>query len=383
LIGLICLYSATTGGGRPFLQTGFGRQIIWLMLGAGLWSIVICIPLRFYFQGAYFVYGLSLVFLVLVLFLGRGDVHRWISLGFFRFQPSEMAKLGTLLALARYMSHETASVLSRKRLAGAFLFALFPVLLILYEPDVGTATVYVALLAGMVIWAGVTWNAVLWVTAPCVAIACGFHVLALIVFFIILGIILWKRRVSWPQTATLAALCFTLARLAPSLWTRLEPYQQQRILIFLGMKSDPHGAAYQVIQSKVAIGSGGILGKGLMQGSQTQLRFLPEQHTDFIFSVLAEEMGFIGVLLALGVFLFLLLRVIRTARLARTSFSSLATIGIFSVLAYQWAVNVGMTVGLAPVTGLPLPFLSYGGSSLLLMGSLVALTANISAERYV
>ena len=170
--------------------------------------------------------------------------------------------------------------------------------------------------------------------------------------------------------------------LTPLLWNQLHEYQRHRILTFLGIELDPHGFSYQVIQSKVAIGSGGFLGKGLLKGTQTQLRFLPEQHTDFVFSVIGEELGFLGSLLVMILFLVLLLRGIYIAAKVRNKFSGLMVIGATAILGYHIIVNIGMTVGMMPVTGLPLPFLSYGGSSLIVCMTLTGMIINASIRRF-
>ncbi len=343
IVGLICLYSATSGNSQPILKTDFGKQIIWSLIGLLVFMFFLFIPLKVFSRSSYILYGISLILLVVVFFGGSSGVHRWIVIGPFQFQPSELSKVATLLALARYFSQQRENVIGWKEFSIATCLGIIPLLLVLKEPDLGTALVFFVLLAVMVIWAGIKWK------------------------WVVLGI---------------SGLCFGLGFFAPAVWAKLEPYQQQRILIFLGMKSDPHGAAYQLIQSKVAIGSGGILGKGFLHGSQTQLRFLPEQHTDFIFSVLGEEFGFIGITIVLSLFLFLFFRMLFLAKTARDRFASFVVVGGVSILSFQCVVNVGMTVGLFPVAGLPLPFLSYGGSSFLMSMSLVGLAANVSGRRY-
>jgi len=382
LIGLICLYSATAVGDKSLLRSGFGKQVMWFFLSLLILASVLLTPVRVLFRGAYLFYGISMVLLVVVLIVASGSVHRWIDLKIFRFQPSELAKVATLLALARYLSQDKEHDLRWKRLLVGFVLVLLPIILIIREPDLGTATVFFALLCGLIFWAGIKWKRILFVVAPFLAVLSGFHVVAFIVFMIVVFLLLIITRPAWCVRLLLMGSCFGLGLASPALWSKLEPYQQQRIVIFLGMKSDPHGAAYQVIQSKVAIGSGGIIGKGFLNGSQTQLRFLPEQHTDFIFSVLAEEFGFIGVAVVFSLFFYLLTRIVRAAKTSRNRFSSFVAAGCFSILAFQFFVNVGMTTGLVPVTGLPVPFLSYGGSSLVLVMILVGLSANISRHRF-
>lgn len=380
LAGLTCLYSISTGSERSLFQTGFGRQVVWFFLGTGLIVAVLAIPLQWIFRGVYFFYGLSLVLLVLVFFIGKEKIHRWINVGIFHFQPSELAKIATLLALARFFSKE--KILGWKRLLGTLGLVMVPIILIIKEPDIGTATVFFALWVGMLIWAGMSIKIALWVLVPFLAFVSGFHPVSFIGFMIVVVVLFVLTKQKWWVGLGVGALCVCLGRMAPIIWSTLASYQQQRILIFLGMKSDPHGAAYQIIQSKVAIGSGGILGKGFLNGSQTQLRFLPEQHTDFVLSVLGEEFGFIGIALVMSTFLFLFSRIFRVAKTARYPFASFIAAGSVSILAFQFLVNSGMTVGLFPVTGLPIPFLSYGGSSLFMAMVLVGLTVNVSSHRY-
>ncbi|MCJ7812174.1 rod shape-determining protein RodA [bacterium] len=382
VIGFLCLYSVIAGREMTPLHTNFGKQLIWFFLGFVIFLFILFSPFQLFFRSAYFLYAVSVVLLLIVLFYSSGRVHRWISLGNFQFQPSEFSKVATMLALARYLSLQKEGCLKWRQLWIPLSLVIIPVLLILKQPDVGTASVFFAILITMVIWAGMTLKTTLLILIPCLALVCGFHVSIFIGFFIVLFFGCLITKISWWKTVTICGLCFFLGLFSPVVWSTFESYQQQRILIFLGIKANPRGAAYQVIQSRIAIGSGGVLGKGFMHGSQTQLRFLPEQHTDFIFSVLGEEFGFIGVMTVLVVFLFLFSRLIHTAKTARNPFGGLVAVGCVSILAFQFFVNVGMTVGLVPVTGLPLPFLSYGGSSLVMTLVLMGLVMNVSAQRY-
>ncbi len=382
VIGLLCLYSATSGNNQPVLKTDFGKQIIWSLAGFLVFLFFLFIPLKVLSQSSYILYGISLILLVVVFFGGFSGIHRWIVVGSFQFQPSELAKVATLLALARYFSQQRENTIGWKEFSIAACIGGIPLLLVLKEPDLGTALVFLVLLTVMILWAGIKWKFLLWVLMPFVAFASGFNVFSFAGVMAVLIIVLIATKQKWWIVFVISGLSFVLGFFAPAVWAKLEPYQQQRILIFLGMKSDPHGAAYQLIQSKVAVGSGGILGKGFLHGSQTQLRFLPEQHTDFIFSVLGEEFGFVGITIVLSLFLTLFFRMLFLAKTARDQFASFIVIGGVSILSFQSVVNIGMTVGLFPVTGLPLPFLSYGGSSFLMSMSLVGLAANVSGQRY-
>ena len=382
LIGFTCIFSATLGEDGTVMSTNFGKQVVWFIFGMAVFMSILFCPLNVFFRGAYLFYGISIGLLLLVLFIGKGSAHRWIDLGFVGFQPSELAKVATLLVLARVFPQEKGFVLEWKRLLGGVGLVALPVLLILKEPDVGTALVFVALLVTMVYWAGIERKWMLFVLAPLVALVSGFWFWLFVGVMVVLGVGLAVSKPKWWVGLGVWVCCLGTGLLAPTVWSKLEPYQRQRLLIFLGVKSDPHGAAYQVIQSKVAIGSGGIAGKGFLQGSQTQLRFLPEQHTDFIFSVLGEEFGFMGGVVVLGMFLFFLWRILRIAKTSHNRFASYLGVGSLSIIAFQVVVNVGMVVGLLPVTGLPLPFLSYGGSSLLMALSLVGFATNVSGRRY-
>jgi rod shape determining protein RodA len=382
LVGLVCLYSSTVTGAHSLMNTEFGKQLIWFFSGCVIIFCTLLIPPRILYQFAYLLYIIALILLIAVIFRGRGPIHRWLHFGNFQFQPSELAKVATLLALSRYLSEERGFKLSQKQLIIAICLVFFPFLLVLKEPDIGTASVFLSLLGGMVIWAGIDIKTIFLLLVPLGAFISGFHLVSFIGFMLLLvvGFIITKQR--WWAGLGIGSLCFGLGLFAPIIWSTVETYQKQRLLIFLGMKSDPLGAAYQVIQSKVAIGSGGILGKGFLNGSQTHLRFLPEQHTDFIFSVLGEEFGFMGSMVVILLFLALLIRGVVTAKRARTRFESYISIGCVMIIGYHVIVNIGMTLGILPVTGLPLPFFSYGGTFLWISMILIGFLANISGRLY-
>ena len=382
LLGLVCLYSATATSEKSLMKTEFGKQVIWLFLGMVVLTISIFTPLNVLMRGSYLFYAFSMGLLILLLFVAPGNIKRWIMIGPLSFQPSELAKVTTLLALARNFSRDSTEKSRWIPYVSGLGIVLLPFYLILKEPDIGTALVFLALYGGMVVWSGIGIQSILFLLMPIGALLSGFHVISFIGFMVILmlGLLLMKKGL-W-KIVGIGLGCLGLGLLGPIVWARLEPYQQQRIHIFLGMQSDPHGAAYQVIQSKVAIGSGGILGKGFLQGSQTHLRFLPEQHTDFIFSVLGEEFGFMGVTVMFLLFYYFFHRMIIAIIGARNRFAGFTAMGCMSILAFQFMVNIGMTVGLVPVTGLPLPLLSYGGSSLLMTMCLIGLTVNVSNRYY-
>lgn len=344
LVGLIC---AITGVGIGMLYSaGSGwepwawRQLVRFIPGFFLMFIVALIDVRFYLRVAYLAYAACLALLVVVEVRGRIGMgaQRWIDFGVFVLQPSELMKIALVLVLARYFHGLTVEQIRRPLvLVPPIVMVLVPVALVLLQPNLGTATLLLLASGAIFFSAGVR----LWK------------------FALVIG-------------AGLAAI--------PVGWEFLHDYQRRRVHTFLDPESDPLGAGYNIIQSKIALGSGGLFGKGFTLGSQKRLNFLPEQQTDFIFSVVGEELGFVGVVVALSLFLALFLRSTRIAVRATDAFPSLVAFGLMSAWFVHVMVNVGMTLNLMPVTGIPLPFFSYGGSFLLVSWLAVAVLLRISAE---
>ena len=307
---------------------------------------------------------------------------RWIRLGFFNFQPSEFAKISALILLAFYYNYEkrTPNKLSHFSIAAAI--ALVPFILILIEPDLGTSLVIMVMFLPILHWAGLRWITLFSILSPFFMLFASFYFLSFLLTMLIILLVLYLSK----QKISLLILVFTVnifvGLITPQLWSSLKPYQQNRIKVFVQPEIDPRGAGYQIIQSKVAIGSGGFYGKGWHKGTQVQLRFLPEQHTDFIMAVIGEEFGFFGATIVLLAFAYLLIRILYIASNVRNRAKQLLCAGIFIIFFFHILVNVGMTVGLMPVTGLPLPFISYGGSAMLLNFSLVGFVLNSWATRY-
>jgi len=355
-----------------------------LMLGAAV------MPYRVLYALSYVFYGVMLMLLAGVLIHGQDSVraHRWFALGPVHFQPSEWAKIAVVLALARILSDRRLTMQRTKEFILPFVLVLLPIGLILKEPDLGTALVFSVIVFPMLYWAGLRLSALFFILSPLLNLVCALLWIlsrqylpwGLFIVFLI-GIVFLTR----PHLSTivfLAGINLTVGITTPYFWERLHTYQQERIVAFLNPERDPLRAGYQIIQSKVAIGSGGLFGKGFLEGTQTQLAFLPAQHTDFIFSVIGEELGFVGVSIVLIAFLILIWRGLSVATVVKSPFASLTVVGLISILAFHVFVNVGMTVGLMPVTGLPLPFLSYGGSSLTVNMILIGLLTNLSINRY-
>lgn len=339
LIGLVMVYSTTRYGLHPLV---FVRsQVLHLVVGVLLAGVILAVDYRSFASGARTLYIVNLLLLVAVVAVGRSSLgaQRWIPLGpLGQFQPSEFAKIAIVVTLARHLTDRPGPYTSVRDLLPFLAHIAVPMILIFRQPDLGTAMVYGAIFAGMLYAGGA------------------------------------RRR-------DLALLGVGAVAIAPLAWHILKGYQRRRLLSFLDPSLDPLGSGYGIIQSKIAVGSGMLWGKGLFAGTQNVLQFVPEHHTDFIFSVVGEELGFIGCVVLLALFYLWLVRGIRAATVARDRFGALVAVGIVSMVAFHVFVNVGMTVGIMPITGIPLPFISYGGSALMTMVWSAALLLNIGMRR--
>jgi rod shape determining protein RodA len=367
----------------------FNGQLVWAVLGMLVMLVTLLIPYRYFENLAWLAYALSLVLLVLVLFVGAeaGGGRRWLSFGGLSVQPSELAKVALIFALARFLSGRS----SRSPMVlvlGAACLMLPPAILVAREPDLGTSLVFVALTVPMLFFAGVPARLLIALATPAVSALVMFSsqqileaVWPWVLYVIALMGVLYVSRLYILQSLVLMGANVVVGLAVPLVWGRLKMYQQARILSFFDpTDADRLNYGYQTFQSKVAIGSGGFLGKGYLEGSQKGLAFLPERHTDFIFSVIGEEFGLWGVWLVLGLFLLLIARGLRAAEISRRSFGSMIAVGVASYFCFQVLVNIAITVGLLPVTGLPLPLLSKGGSSMLVSCMMVGLMLNVSAR---
>ncbi|MFQ5601659.1 MAG: rod shape-determining protein RodA [bacterium] len=383
LIGLLAIYSATYAAESKTGFLKFKKQLLWVTLGFILLITCYVLPLRFFYKYAYTIYIIAIFFLLVVLVVGKGaGTRRWLQLGPFLMQPAEFAKIAAVLALAKYLSQENRNLKNVSDVAFAFGIVFIPLVLVMRQPDLGSALVFLALILPIMHWAGLSHVVLFVLIAPLLSLVCAFNYYSFLIAMLVISLVLILFQRGLVFFLINLIINISVGIFTPIMWNILKEYQKQRILTFLGLVTDPHGLGYQVIQSKVAIGSGGFLGKGFLQGTQTHLRFLPEQHTDFIFCVIGEEFGFVGVLVILALFLYLVFKGIRIATQAKSAFSSLLVFGCVIILLFQISVNVGMTVGIMPVTGLPLPFLSYGGSSLLTNMIIVGLMLNASKKRF-
>jgi len=385
--GIAMVFSAgQTDAVSGAYATLWQRQLGFFLVALCLAYAIMQGSVRLIEWAAWPLYLFSCGLLVLVLFVGTGagtaaSMKSWLSIGGYRIgQPAELAKLATILMLARVLAARRESPRALLELWQPLLVVAVPWLLVLAQKDVGTAIVFIGICFVMLFWAGVSWPVLLMLASPGISLLLAFSTGAWGAWFLLLGALMLWYRPYLLEGATLMLANVSMGIIAPILWERLNPYQQNRLLVFLDPSYDPLKAGWNVFQSKVAIGSGGLVGNGFTLGSQKRLQFLPERHTDFIFSVVGEELGFIGVSIALTLFLALFLRTTRVASRANDAFPSLVAMGILAAWMVHVIVNIGMTLGLMPVTGIPLPFFSNGGSFLMVSWMSVAVLLRISAE---
>lgn len=368
--GVVVLYSAGQTDVATSASGVWQKQLIWIVVAFIAGSVAYRVSPRVLEWAAPPLYVFGLLLLVVVLLVGTGagtaaGTKSWLAIGGVRIgQPVELAKLATILMLARWLAARREAPETLREMIPACVIAGVPFLLVLKQPDLGSAIVFAGILFAMLFWAGTaTWLLFL-LASPVFSLLLAFKEWTWGVWFVVLLYLLYRwRPYLWEGIAVLTVNVM-MGFIAIPIWRSLAPYQQNRLLTFLNPTLDPQGANYQAIQSKVAIGSGGWFGTGWLEGPQKRLVFLPAQHTDFVFSVVGEELGFLGVLVALGLFLYLLSRLVRVARRATDPFSSLVVFGVVGLILTHVFENVGMTVSLMPITGIPLPFFSYGGSFL-------------------
>jgi len=350
LLGILSIYSSTYQKEGSMWQLIYKRQVLWCFIGLVFFLVISGSNYRRLWDWTYILYGVVLGFLLLVFILGsiRLGAQRWLRFAWFNFQPSEFAKLVTVIFLAKYFSRKSASDINLssnsfgivRGLLLPFAFVAIPIVLIMEQPDLGSAMMIFALFVAMLYAAGVK--------------------LKYILTFMIMGIL--------PL---------------PFLWNFLRDYQKERLMVFLNPNIDPLGAGYTIIQSKIAIGSGNFFGKGWLAGTQSQLRFLPESHTDFIFATFTEEWGLLGAGVLIILYYLLIRQGFIIAQRTQDSFGRLLALGISLMLSIQVSVNIAMTLGLAPVVGIPLPLMSYGGSSVVITFTALGILVNIDKRRAV
>jgi len=382
LIGMIALFSISVNQFGVIAISAFTKQLLFMIPAIGGFLMLLFIPKYVIHKYIYIGYGIILVLVTIPFLLSTiAGTHRWINIGLpVAFQPSEFAKWIVVVALAKYLSDHNLEIKKFSTLIVPILIALFPAVIILQQPDLGTALILLTPIIPMLYWVGSRPFHLFMLMAPIFSIGTAFHNISFTTWAIIMGIIIYLSRPSLVFGILFYFGNIFLGLLSPLLWSGLRPYQQKRILTLFNPELDPLGAAYQTIQSKVAIGSGGFFGKGLGEGTQTHLKFLPVQESDFIVSVIGEEFGFITIAFMLLIFALFILKIINLAYSSKERFAGLVLIGIGTIFLSHVFVNTAMSTGLIPVKGLPLPFISAGGSFLLSSYIMVALIIKMGME---
>ena len=341
-IGTLNLYSASgvRMGGGVQVDNFYQKQLLWGLISLGGMVACMCFDYRRLRSVAWPMYALTILLLLAVPIIGKTvyGARRWLDFGVFSFQPSELAKFSVLILGARVLAAEP-ELLDIKRLAYVLFLGLVPALLIIKQPDLGTGMSVLLLLGGLILYRGI-------------------------------------------KSRLFKVLCVLVPSIIPLFWFVLKDYQKRRITAFLDPATDPLGSGYHILQSEIAIGSGRIFGKGFLEGTQSQLRFLPEKHSDFAVAVFGEEWGFFGMMVLLSLFCAFLYQLATVSRDAKDVYGSYLAAGVFFYFFWQILINMGMVMGLMPVVGIPLPFVSYGGSATLVNFSLVGLVLNVSMRRY-
>ncbi|WP_297210042.1 MULTISPECIES: rod shape-determining protein RodA [Thermodesulfovibrio] len=346
IIGILTIYSAT----RPPLDEGeqppfYVKQLIWLFIATI--ALIIFVSFDYVRLKEFWIifYVIGILLLLIVIFTGKTAMgaKRWINLGFFSFQPSEIFKIIFIISISAFLENKKVPLSAKDIIKTLVIFGFIPFLLILKQPDLGTAILIVLVTCIMIIYRGISFKMLLFLLS----------VSAISIIF------LWEI-----------------------LWEGLKEYQKNRILAFIDPQIDPKGIGYNITQSVITVGSGGFFGKGFLEGTQGPLKFLPERHTDFIFPIFAEEWGFLGCLILLSLYLIVFLRCFETSMIAKNNFGKLLSIGFTSIFLLYFFINIGMTIGIMPVVGIPLPFMSYGGTTLLANFIGIALVINVRMRRF-
>jgi rod shape determining protein RodA len=344
-IGIVTVYSANyeAQGNSALSMLYAKKQVVWFMIAITVMIIFMLFDYSLLEEYATYIYTINIILLIAVLIIGKKSLgaQRWLSFGGFTFQPSELFKFTAIILVAKFFSKENS--LKKYKLLDILkliLIIVIPVVLIVKQPDLGTGLLILSVFASMIIFVGINFSSVFKIAVA------GLVVL-------------------------------------PVGWNFLKGYQKNRILTFLFPERDPLGAGYHIIQSKIAVGSGRLLGKGYLNGTQNKLHFLPEEHTDFIFSVFAEEWGFIGAVVLIAVYFLFFILILKVSKKAKDNFGALIVIGALFIFLWQFFINIGMVIGLLPVVGIPLPLMSYGGTSLVVSYALIGLILNVSMRRFI
>lgn len=386
LLGSAMVYSAGRTDVPTYVGGLYKPQIVWLILGLFTAYMVTRTSVRLIQWLTVPAYALSVILLALTLVIGTGagtaaSTKSWLAIGGVRIgQPAELAKVTVVLMLAQVLAARRDSPTSLLDLWKPAMVVAVPWLMIMAQPDLGSGIAFIGIFFAMLYWSGVAWPLLLLLASPAISLVLSFSTgLWGAWFLVLLALVLYYRPFLVEGIVLMLANVAT-GVVAPVLWEKLKPYQQNRLRVFIDPSFDPKASGYQVIQSKISIGSGGLFGKGFTEGTQKRLAFLPAQHTDFIFAVVGEELGFIGVMFTLTLLTVLLLRATKIAERANDAFGGLVAFGLMASWLVHVVVNIGMTLNLMPITGIPLPFFSYGGSFMLATWLSVGILLRISGE---
>ena len=381
-IGIISIYTAssTRMGDDLLFANYYIKQFIWIIISMITLLILLKIPNAVIEISIFPIYSLTILLLILVLFLPeiKGS-HRWMNFGLINFQPSELAKLFTILLLSKFISKPFLS--NGQILFRSFIITLIPVILILLEPDLGTALIFFVILFFILLVSDLPKFYLILIVSPIISIIFSFSYWMFIVYALILIYLLYRSNLDKVIIGFVVAINTFIFFITPIFWNNLKDYQQNRILTFINPMRDPFGAGYQIIQSKIAIGSGGIFGKGFLMGTQKNMNFLPEHHTDFIFSVIGEEFGFFGCVFILFIYFLFLYKIAKSVIKIKQKEYRFVSVGILAYITFQIFINIGMNLGIVPTTGIPLPFISYGGSNLLINVTAIGFILKYLKER--
>jgi rod shape determining protein RodA len=382
IIGIVSIYSATYN--HPTAKGNLNKQVFFMMISSLILFAVYFLPARTFRLLALPSYIFSLLILVVVLFFGNTvyGAKSLMSIGSIGFQPSEFAKIGLILFLSYWLTDAKRDINNLKDLFYTVLIGIIPILLILLEPDMGTAIVFAGISLAMIFWSGLNLFGLFVVLSPGIILfASLFGTIPFMVALFLILIVLFYFKQNLFVSGSVFVVNLTAGFIFDLLLNILKPHQIKRLQSFVDPTADPLGAGYNALQAKVAMGSGGLLGKGFLEGNQTQLRFIPEQWTDFIYCVIGEEFGFLGSIIVLAIFLTLFLRLLNLTSVAGDKFGKLTIVGILTLFFIHFTLNIGMNLGITPVIGLPLPFISYGGSSLITNMFLIGVVLNIYKNR--
>lgn len=397
LLGWLTVYSVSSSGGERGafdFDTAHGKQLVWAGISLVVGIVILAIDFRVFSTFAYVFYGASILLLIVTIFIGKeiNGAKAWLEIGGQRLQPAEFAKIATALALARFMSRQNFSMANINQVAIAFGMLLLPAIVVILQNDTGSALVFGSFVI-LFFREGLSPALPLLVLAGAVVVLCtlyfgfmyvGLTILGIALFSLVLTIIMGNRKYLVRNILIhLAFLVFFggLSFGSETLFENLPPHQQVRIKVLFEPQTDPYGAGYNVIQSKIAIGSGFIYGKGYLNGNYTKYRFVPKQETDFIYCTIGEELGWVGSTLVLILFFLFLARLQFMAENGKMGFTRIYGYACMSIFFFHVLVNVGMTIGFVPVIGIPLPFFSYGGSAMLSFTMLLFVMINLYAHR--